>query len=183
MFVDQPNTIAVGVVSSSTGAQLGITSTRVLDSPSSITIKTLTSPQTLSSAAVQSKTISTASNVEPTPHDKLSGGAIFAIVVGSIIGIILPIVLLAQYIKRGNRMKGESSVLEEILATGVVSEKAQDTGLKRLQEASARKWMGDHFVAHLEQGDLQGKRVRERAKEEHLFPQSLFEPRPGADRN
>lgn len=137
----------------------------------------------MSGATQTHGSISSASDTKPPAGYNLPGGAIFAIIIGSIVGIILPIILLIQYVISGRRMKEEKAVLEEVLATGVANEKARNIGLRRLLNASSRKWAADHNVVHHERGGLNAPRAREKAKEERFLLQSLFDSRRTSDRN
>ncbi|KAF1839965.1 uncharacterized protein K460DRAFT_399593 [Cucurbitaria berberidis CBS 394.84] len=164
MFVDQPSAIASGLTTVSSDAQPSTIAIRVLDITSSIGIDAPASSQTPSTIMVHTNPNPSTSRPPSAAEDTLSAGAIFAIIVGSIVGIIFPVVLLTQYIKRGNRMKEDNIVLEEILVTEIANEKAQDVGSQQLQETSARKGAADHFMVHFEQRDLEAKAARESAK-------------------
>ncbi|KAH7399313.1 hypothetical protein BKA66DRAFT_451495 [Pyrenochaeta sp. MPI-SDFR-AT-0127] len=177
MYVDQSDTIMGGFT------------TTVMDNlRETITMPTIalsqpmeTMPPKLQTSSSPGAAVSSsfAANAKPQAENTLPGGAIFAIVVGSIVGIIFPFFLFTRYITRGRRMKKEREILEETLATGFADEKAQDMGLRRLLDASSRKWAADHYVSHFEQGDLDARRAREKANAESLLLQSVFNSQQG----
>jgi hypothetical protein len=108
---------------------------------------------------------SVSSNHAP-PQLLLSVGAIFAIVLGSLLILAVPMILLAQHVTRSRRKtyegnkpnKADDVVLAQVLESDVLSEKARRVALESLQKTSRRK-LADEEVAEKLVGSLRMKKV------------------------
>ncbi|KAF1830219.1 hypothetical protein BDW02DRAFT_573270 [Decorospora gaudefroyi] len=134
-----------------------------------------------------SPSISTAITGASTSPITLSGGAILAITISSIIGLTLPILALALYLKRCRRkkrqMKQDGRILKEVLDYRVLTERAQEVGLKRLQDALSRKWAETEATAQLlGRPVLELNEIREMGCIERRSLRRLFEQGGGGRR-
>jgi hypothetical protein len=167
--------------------------------------KTLTVNATTSMPPVATPTFQTVYSSTPTPttstasvsteeQEVISGGAIFGIILGTIAAITLLIVLLTQLLKQSRRRKEDMAALQEVLDSGIITERAKSIGLKKLQEASSKKWAAEEVLLQITaplKGQLEQemKRFRVEGLEERRLLGALFElegetaPRPlgGAD--
>jgi hypothetical protein len=124
----------------------------------SISIQLATSPtsatrsqQTQPSIPVQSISPTMSGTAPPPPE--FSIGVVFAIAVGGIIGLAIPIILLTRYLQRAKQrrkqMEEEDAVLEHVMSHNKVDQRAWNMGFKRLNKASMRKWSDNEATAQL----------------------------------